>query len=498
MTIEEQNAKGAVIREGSRRYFDAFCVAMDPQYEVNWHHEILCRKLERALEDVMAGKKVRIIISMPPRHGKSETATVKFPAFALGKYPQIPIIVTSYGDELAAKFGLQTRDLMVSSEYMSTFKTRIRKDQKAKGNWQTTRKGGYTVAGIGGAITGKGFKIGIVDDPIKSREEADSLTYREKTWNWYKGTFYTRQEGFGAIIVIATRWHKDDLIGRLKKEQEQHRLAGTPEDEYDQWDEIVFPAIAEEDEIHRNAGEALWPGKFPLPILQNIKNTVGKYEWYSQYQASPIASDTQEFHEEDFRYYEPNEIKLKNLVYYTLTDPAPHDTVSREKADPDNVVVRTIGKQKDEPYWYMIEETAGRMDPLQHIDAIFMHHEKYRSDVWVEGVAYQKTLEFWIKEEMRKRQIYFNVHLLKRNTSTSKEARIRGLIPLYKAHVVMHRKDGSDAALEKELLDFPKGDHDDRPDCLANGLEAVETTTEKRQIKKTRRRGYEPQTAFGG
>jgi len=493
--MNTQEEERAVLAIGSaQRFFDTFCIAVDDRYRLSWHHELLARKLEDALEKIMRGEKVRIIIEMPPRHGKSEMATIKFPAWALGKYPELPIIVSSYGEDLAVGFGLQTRDLMNDAMYQSVFSTRLRADQKAKGKWWTTKKGGYTAAGIGGGITGKGFKIGIIDDPIKSREEADSETYREKIWNWYKGTFYTRQEGYGAIIVIATRWHKDDLIGRLIEKAEEDKNAGI--ENADEWDIFRFPAIAEEDEKFRKVGEPLWPWKYTKDMLMSIKNTVGLYEWFSQYQQTPIASEMQEFHKNWFRYYSPEDIKLKNLTYYTLVDPAPHNAESRKKSDPDNVVVRTIAKQKNEPFIYLIEETAGRLDPLQTIDAIIHHCTTYRSDVWIEGVAYQSTLEFWAKEEMKRRQVYFNVHILKRNSSVNKEMRVRGLIPMYKVGVIFHRANGDDAALEREALEFPKGKHDDRIDCLANMLEALENTEEDRKSRVHRQ--HQPMTEYGG
>ncbi len=148
-------------------------------------------------------------------YGKSEESTIKFPAWLLGKEPSWPIMVASYSDTLATNFGQSARDLMLSPAYQEIFKTRLRADSKAKGLWKTEKGGGYMSAGAGGAFTGMGFKIGIVDDLFKNREEAASQTIRDSRWDWYRSTFYTRQEGNSAIIVIGTRWHLDDLIGRL-------------------------------------------------------------------------------------------------------------------------------------------------------------------------------------------------------------------------------------------------------------------------------------------
>src|SRR5262249_5575021 len=159
----------------------------------------------------------------------------------------------------------------------------------------------FTATGVGGSITGRGFKIGIIDDPIKNREEAESAVYRDKIWSWYTSTFYTRQEGQGAIIVICTRWHLDDLVGRLEAQEKE--AADRGEKNYDEWEYITFPAIAKDNEPHRNKGQPLWPEKFPLPALQTIKNALGPYDFESLYQQHPISSSNQEFKREWFQYF---------------------------------------------------------------------------------------------------------------------------------------------------------------------------------------------------
>jgi hypothetical protein len=469
---------------GSRQYFDVFCITVDENYMVPWHVDILTRKLQEVYERVKNNETVRLIIDMPPRHGKSETATKKFPAWVLGKSPDFPIIVTSYSQDLATDFGRQTRDIMNSGNYQSVFDTRLTPDQKAKAKWVTEKGGGYTAAGIEGSITGRGFKIGIIDDPFKNRQDAETLLMRDKVWTFYKSVFTTRQEGTGnAIIVINTRWHKDDLVGRLLEKQAEDEA--NHEEYYDKWEILKFPAIAEEDEFidgeqTRESGDPLWPEKYPLAKLLSIKNTVGLYEWTAQYQQEPISSETKEFSKEWFDYYnEQRDIKNKVLKSHTLVDLA-----ISEKTKADNSVVRTISKCPTEPNIYLREETAGKMDPLQVIDAIFWHYEAYRGDVWIEGVGYQRALEKFLLEEMKKRGIYFTVKILKRNNSVSKGERIRGLIPYYKSKTIKHRDDGSDTPLERELVEFPQSKKDDRMDCLANFIEAVSVTVDDKKKKK--------------
>ena len=469
-TKTSSNEKLAVLKSAGTNDLLSFSQILDYKYSVSWHHEVIARALEEARQKVERGEKARIILEVPPRHGKSELATIKFPAQTLGLHPDWPIIVSSYSAELAEDFGLKTRDILNDERYKAVFTTTLRTDTQARGRWLTESGGGYTATGVGGAITGRGFKVGIIDDPFKNREEADSQVIREKVWNWYTSTFYTRQEGVSAIIVICTRWHLDDLVGRLleaQKAAEQAQLI-----EYDRWQVIRFPAIAEENEQYRKAGEPLWPEKFTLPTLHNIRNTIGVYDWSSLYQQNPILAENAEFKQEWFRYYEERDLQGKDLRYTTTVDLA----ISKDSAA-DNTVIRTVAKEQDKPEWYLVEESAGHLDPLQTIDAIFYHQQKYRSEVYLETVAYQKALKYFLEEEQRKRQQYFLVNELTRNTSTSKEQRIRGLVPLYKTGVIYHRR--SDVELEREELQFPKGKHDDRLDCLASQLEAIENTTER-------------------
>lgn len=473
----------------AREGFLEFCCAVDPTYTPSWFHEVLTSKLQKAYERMKRGEKVRIILECPPRHGKTKAATVLFPAWILGK-DNLPIITCSYSADLAEKFGQDTRDVLNDSVYKKIFKARLRQDMTAKGNWATLQGGSYLATGVGGGITGKGFKIGIVDDPFKNREEADSETVRESVWRWWNSTFFTRQEGISAIIVIATRWHMDDLIGRLLDEQEFNERAHRRY--FDKWEVIRFPAIAEEDEKYRRKGDALWPAKFPLSELEVIR---GKdvYEWSALYQQNPILQANAEFKLEWFKYYEPEDIKELRLIYYTLVDLA-----ISQKTTADNTVIRTVGKDRLTGKIYLIEETAGRMDPLETIEAITDHVKRFSSRVWIESVGYQASLQYFLQEDQRRRSQksgkfeFFDVNELSRKNTSSKEARIRGLIPLYKAGMIYHRR--SDGELERELLQFPKGKHDDRIDCLSFILDVADITLLAQQEEEIE--DFDPTKAF--
>lgn len=441
----------------------SFTELVNPEYNAAWFHEEIADRLQGALRDLEKGISRRIIIEMPPRHGKTELATINFPAWILGHHPDWPIITASYSSELAVKFGFKTRDIMLNPVYGEIFKTKIRDDSKAKGNWITPEGGGYLSAGVGGSITGSGFRVGIIDDPFKNREQAESSVYRDSIWDWFTSTFMTRQDGVSLIIVINTRWHLDDLVARIENRESEARKLNKPY--YDKWEYITYKAIAEEKDEHRDIGDPLWPERFTLSMLLEAKER-SFYDFAALYQQTPIPAGHQEFKKEWIKVATPEMLRGKTLTYYTTIDPA-----IGEGQESDNSGVLTVGKERSGPNWYRIEETAGHLNPLQLIDAIFYHQKKYRSSVWLETIAYQKSLMYFIEEEKRKREQYFIMNELKNNRTQAKTARIRGLVPLYASGVIYHGE--ADQEYEKELLEFPYGKHDDRLDCMASMLEAM-------------------------
>lgn len=488
------------LRSAIHAYLMPFCLAVDPTYNVNWHLEIIAEELEKALKNLMEHDiSTNIIIEMPPRHGKSDIATQKFPAWALGKYPDIPIIVTSYAADLAEGFGLKTRDMLELEEYQLHFETRLRADVKARARWLTLKRGpadeegeydmvpaqgSYTAVGIGGTITGRGFKIGIVDDPHKNREEAESVVMREKVYDWYRSTFRTRQEGSALKIVIMQRWHMQDLVGLLLKQEEEDLAAG--ETEVDRWKVIRFPAIADENEQYRKKGEALWPWKFDLSKLNKTRVALGTYDWSALYQQRPVPSERQEFKEGWFQYYEPEE-----LVGKTIETKVTVDLAIGEKLKDDESSLVPVSKIEKKPYWYVRPIETGHFDPGEVIKRLFKIVKLYRADVGLEVVQYQKALKYFITEKMRELEFYFNVYELRANQTTAKEARIRGLIPLMEAGVIKFLRGAPSEKLRRQMLEFPQGEHDDELDALASHLE-MWGTTDFDQVTATPRRDPEP------
>jgi len=401
-----------------------------------------------------------------PTHN-SQLASIYFPAWYLGRNPDKEIITCSYSGDLAVDFGGKTRDVIDDPQYQGIFDLKLKQDSKSKNKWQTNNGGSYTSVGIGGAITGRGANILIIDDPLKNREEAESKVIRDKVWSWYTSTAYTRLEKDASVIVIMTRWHMDDLVGRLLEA-----------DKKDEWHRVTFPAIALEDTKYREKGKALWPDKYDLDTLADTKEVIGVYDWHALYQQQPIAAETQEFKPNWFKYYEDKDLEAKDLYIYVTVDLAISD-----KETADNTSIQVVGKGPTRPEWYKLEEMTGKLNPGEVIDYLFHLKNKYGyklMKVGIETVAYQKALLFFLEEEMRKRQVYFDIVELK--AKGAKEIRIRGLVPLYKMGLIYHRR--TDLALEEELLTFPAGKHDDRIDALAYMLQVMTQTKKHRGAKQ--------------
>ncbi len=274
----------------------------NPIYEAASHHTLVANALER----VMRGEVKRLIICMPPRHGKSELASRRFPSFYLGHHPDKQIIAASYNSDLSNDFGREVRNIVGSPEFSSLFPVSLSADSKAANRWHTDKGGMYVAAGVGTAITGRGADILLIDDPFKDRKEADSELQRKTVWDWYTSTAYTRLMPGGAVIVINTRWHDDDLTGRLLQAEQ---------DGGDKWEILSLPAID-------NAGSALWPAWYPIDRLEQIRSVLPARDWNALYQQNPIPDDGDYFKTAWFGEYDqpPKNLRIYGASDYAVTD----------------------------------------------------------------------------------------------------------------------------------------------------------------------------------
>ncbi|MGM7308596.1 terminase large subunit domain-containing protein, partial [Acinetobacter baumannii] len=196
----QEAAQELLARRRAKESLIAFTDYTNDLYEAAPHHQVIAEKLEA----VERGEIKRLIICMPPRHGKSELASRRFPAWYLGRNPSNQIIAASYNSDLAGDFGREVRNIVATPEFGNVFKISLASDSKAANRWHTDKQGVYVSAGVGTAITGRGANILLIDDPFKDRQEADSELRRELVWNWYTSTAYTRLMPNGAIVVINT------------------------------------------------------------------------------------------------------------------------------------------------------------------------------------------------------------------------------------------------------------------------------------------------------
>jgi predicted phage terminase large subunit-like protein len=256
------------------------------------------RVINGALDKVETGEIKRLIIQVPPRHGKSETVSRKFPSYFLGKHPDDNVILASYGYNLSKGFSRANRDLIESRRYRLIFPLRTAHDSRSVGDWSIAgHRGGLLATGVGGATTGFGAHLFIIDDPIKNKEEADSEVIREKHWDWYRSVVLTRLEPGARLVIMMTRWHQQDLVGKI--------LAQAKEDgELDDWTVINLPALAQKnDTLGRKEGEALWPARYDAPVLEKRKKAVGSRIWNALFQGNPMDPESAIFSREWFQYY---------------------------------------------------------------------------------------------------------------------------------------------------------------------------------------------------
>lgn len=250
-----------------RSPFAAWLHEVTPTFSWDVPHLAMVRA---QLEAIECGEIDRLMIFMPPRHGKSELATVRYPVWRLQRDPALSVIVGAYNVSLAESFSRKSRRIAESTMQLDD-------ERKASNEWQTAQGGIFRAAGVGTGVTGKGAKLIIIDDPVKSREEANSQAYRDRVWNWYRDDLYTRLEPNGAIVLIMTRWHEDDLAGRILESEDAAS-----------WCVVSLPALAEEgDALNRAPGAALWPARFDEDDLERIRTVLGTPSFTALYQQRP-------------------------------------------------------------------------------------------------------------------------------------------------------------------------------------------------------------------
>lgn len=464
-----------------RRRMLPYVLKMRPRYTAGWVHKVICHKLEKFSQAVEEQQSPRLMILMPPRHGKSTLASEMFPAWHLGRYPHHEIIASSYNVSLPIGFSRKVRDQLRDPTYQRIFEnTRLHPDSQSNEAWLTTEGGGYIAAGVGGGITGKGANVLCVDDPIKDAKEADSVTTRDDLWDWYGSTAYTRLSPGGGVLWIQTWWNEDDGAGRIQQHMQE-------DEEFDRFELVKFPAIAEEDEyldadynlyrasdgdipagaeLVRSKGDPLHADRYTLPMLRRIEKTLTKRHWSALYQQNPTPEDGLYFTRDQFLPVVPlpgGRQRPRGYVYQSF-DFAVSDTTRS-----DFTVGATIEQDSDDNFEVKDILRGKWTDGDTIVEKMLDAYEKWTPDVLgIEDGVIWKTMSATFHKRARERNLSPNVEVLK---TLGRDKGVRA-VPL---QVLMQRgrlRWPKEApwyeVAERELLRFlAGGNHDDIVDALA-------------------------------
>jgi len=413
--------------------------------------------LEKYLLQTFHGEITKLAISMPPRHGKTLFTTKTFPAWWLGHRPNDEIMLIAYAESHADDYGKAVKDI-INGWGKSIFGIELDSSSKANGRFHIAgHRGSLLATGMEGPITGKGANLMIIDDPIKG-PEMNTKTYRDKIWNWYVATSRTRLEPRSVQIVMMTRWHEDDLIGRIKAYEPKG------------WVFLNLPALAEEnDMLGRKEGEALWPEKFTVKKLQEDRE-LNRYWFRALYQGRPQALSGGIFKQANFIYYK----ELSNAYEYYNRDGKKvivsknsckiYQTVDlaiSTKDIADYTVIATFAVTPESDI-FILDVTRGRFETTDHVQLCLSTFFKYRPvAVGVEAVQYQKALV----NELKKKGL--PVRAIK--PDKDKVTRAMPLAAHYSSGKIFHPANAPWLAdFEDELMAFPAGAHDDQVDALSH------------------------------
>lgn len=412
-------------------------------YKPAAHHFLIADALQR----IIAGKLKKLMIFMPARHGKSMTVTESFPSYYLGKFPKRRVITVSYGDSLARRFGRKNRQKL--GEYgQELFNVQLAADNASVQDWATTEGGGMLSVGIGAGITGHGADLLLMDDVIKNREEANSEHIRNKVYDEYQSSLLTRLHFGGAVILIMTRWHEDDIAGRILAREKD-------------WEVLSLPAEAEEGDIlGRAVGEPLWiEGGYDLSWLKEKKAQLDAQTWNSIYQQRPSAA-------------EGNIIKRDWIKYYKQLPPSfdemliSVDASFKGNTNSDYCVLTVWGKDKARKY--LVDAIRDRMNFPSTVAALRSLVAKYPKATakLVEDKANGSAIIDFLKQEIS--------GIIPVTPKESKEARLSAVSPEFESGSVFFPDPSLCSWIGEcveELVTFPNGKHDDFCDSTSQALQ---------------------------
>tara|TARA_R110001599_G_scaffold90272_1_gene238079 strand:+ start:221 stop:1729 length:1509 start_codon:yes stop_codon:yes gene_type:complete len=445
-----ENLQAAKKTEAARDSFLGFTRAVWPAFIEGRHHKVIAKAFER----VIHGDLKRLIINMPPRHTKSEFASYLLPAWFLGQYPDKKVIQTSHTAELSVGFGRKVRNLVGSDDYKEIFPSlALRADSKAAGRWSTNQGGEYFAIGVGGAVTGKGADLLIIDDP-HSEQDGQSLdpSVFDKTYDWYTSGPRQRLQPGGAIIIVMTRWHKRDLTGKIIK-------ASTQREGVDEWEVIEFPAIMP-------SGKSLWPEFWDQKELLALQNELPASKWSAQYQQDPTSEEGALVKREWWKYWEHDRTPHCEFIIQSW------DTafLKTRRADFSACTTWGVFYQPDDegatrPNIILLDAYKERLEfPELKKKAMEFYTARQPDACIIEAKAAGTPLVF----EMRAMGVPVSEFTPSRGND--KVARVNAVADLFASGIVWCPETRFAEMVIEEFASFPVGEHDDLVDSSTQAL----------------------------
>lgn len=416
------------------------------------------REVAEALEAVERGEITQLIFAMPPRHGKTQLATKNFAAWLSGRHPEWNIAVASYSDTMAEDMGADTRAIMTGGPFKQVFTAhKLRRGGTSKSNIQTDKGGRLVFVGRGGALTGRGADALLIDDLYKDHEEARSQTIRDQAWNWFTKVAMTRRMGKKLVVITMTRWHSDDIVGRITDPENPCYNAI----EAKKWKIIRLPAIAEEDDpLGRAEGEVLWPERFDMDFMQS-QQRLDPLGFAALYQQRPTVADGVLFRRETIQMYQPDDLPSELRIYCS----SDHAVATGQRND--YTVMFKVGVDRQNNIW-VLDCFRAKVAADKAVEAMLAMASGKQKPLlwWAERGHISKSIGPFLRKRMLETGTYIN--LVEVTPATDKEQRAQSIV----ARVAMGKVYFPSGKLwtEKvvnEMLAFPSGLHDDAVDALA-------------------------------
>ena len=429
-----------------------FAKRIYPGFKVGPQH----RRLAKIFQDVVDGKKKRVIINIAPRMGKSEFSSYLFPAYFLGKYPEKKIIMGTHTAGLSEDFGRRVRNLLESEEYHEVFpNTVIADDQKAAGKWSTGAGGQYYAAGVGGALAGRGADLFVIDDPHSEQDvKSNSRLAFDTAWSWFQTGPLQRLMPGGAIIVIMTRWSLLDLTGRLLDYQIKNPNT-IP------WELVELPAILNEDTEDE---KSLWPEQWPLEALKNTKASIDPRYWNAQYMQNPTADSAAIIGRKDWMIWEEDDPPKCEYIIQSW------DTAFETKTTADYSACTTWGvwynnEDKNQPNIILLDAFKDRMAFPDLKDAALKHYKEWQPDAFI---VEKKAAGAPLIQELRRMGI--PVEEFTPSRGNDKIVRLNAVASLFTSGKVWAPDTRWAREVVEEVASFPVGEHDDYVDTVSQAL----------------------------